>query len=185
MRRPDRYVVLLVIVLVAVAVLARRLPVLAPRTAGRAPTPRAAGPSSPATPTAWWATVASTIDGDTIEIVRDGRTRRARLYGIDCPEGDQRFGEEARAFTQRLVSSARVRIVPRDTDSYGRLVVEVRTADGKRVSAELVAAGLAWWYRHYAPDDVQLRDLEAQARAAHRGLWADPNPVPPWTWRKR
>jgi len=27
--------------------------------------------------------------------------------------------------------------------------------------------------------------LEQEARKAKRGLWADPNPVAPWCWRKR
>jgi hypothetical protein len=26
---------------------------------------------------------------------------------------------------------------------------------------------------------------EVEAREAKRGLWADPNPVPPWEWRRR
>ncbi len=48
---------------------------------------------------------------------------------------------------------------------------------------ELVKAGFAWWYRRYAPDDETLKQLEAEARAAKRGLWADPHVVPPWEWR--
>lgn len=54
----------------------------------------------------------------------------------------------------------------------------------RRRARELVRAGLAWWYRHYAPRDRELERLEAQARAARRGLWADKDPVPPWEWRK-
>src|SRR5262245_65632937 len=48
----------------------------------------------------------------------------------------------------------------------------------------LVKAGMAWWYRPYAPNDPTLAQLEAEARTAKRGLWADAQPVPPWQWRK-
>ena len=34
------------------------------------------------------------------------------------------------------------------------------------------------------PEDVILVALEAAARVARKGLWADSNPMPPWEWRK-
>jgi micrococcal nuclease len=43
---------------------------------------------------------------------------------------------------------------------------------------------MAWWYRQYAPHDTTLAQLEAEARQAKRGLWADVDPVPPWAWRQ-
>jgi hypothetical protein len=30
-----------------------------------------------------------------------------------------------------------------------------------------------------------LEGLEKEARAGKKGLWADPQPVPPWEWRKK
>ena len=36
----------------------------------------------------------------------------------------------------------------------------------------------------YAPNDTTLAQLEAEARTAKHGLWADAHPVPPWQWRK-
>jgi hypothetical protein len=70
------------------------------------------------------------------------------------------------------------------TDRYGRLVGDVLLPDGRILNQELVKAGMAWWYRPYAPNDPTLAQLEAEARTAKRGLWADAHPVPPWQWRK-
>ena len=45
--------------------------------------------------------------------------------------------------------------------------------------------GWCWWYRKYAPGDTVLEGLEKEARKSKKGLWADPQPVPPWEWRKQ
>jgi hypothetical protein len=39
--------------------------------------------------------------------------------------------------------------------------------------------------RRYAPADRVLEGLETEARESRKGLSADPQPVPPWEWRKR
>jgi len=44
--------------------------------------------------------------------------------------------------------------------------------------------GLCWWYGEYAPGGTVLEGLEKEAREAGKGLRADPQPVPPWEWRK-
>ena len=51
------------------------------------------------------------------------------------------------------------------------------------ISCVLVKEGWCWWYRKYALSDAELERLEASAREAKKGLWADPQPVPPWEWR--
>ncbi len=52
------------------------------------------------------------------------------------------------------------------------------------VNQKLVEQGWCWWYRKYAPRDTTLKRLEAGAREGRKGLWADPQPMPPWEWRK-
>jgi micrococcal nuclease len=70
-----------------------------------------------------------------------------------------------------------------EKDRYGRVVAEIFLPGGASLNRKLVEEGLAWWYRQYAPRDLQLRLLEERARDARRGLWVDPRPVPPWKWR--
>jgi endonuclease YncB( thermonuclease family) len=68
---------------------------------------------------------------------------------------------------------------------YGRTIGNVILPDGMNLNAELVKQGWCWWYRRHAPGDAVLEELEKAAREARKGLWADPQPVPPWEWQKR
>ncbi len=69
-------------------------------------------------------------------------------------------------------------------DRYGRLLGWVELPGGSTLNETLVAEGLAWHYRRYAPREARLARLEEEARAARRGLWQEANPVPPWQWRR-
>lgn len=128
--------------------------------------------------------VTSVADGDTIEIL-DGKTpRRIRLHGVDAPEKGQAFGDRARQRTAELVMGTAVTVRPRGVDQYGRVLGVVVLRDGRVLSEVLVSEGLAWWFRRYAPRDRRLELLEEKAREARQGLWADPEPTPPWLWRR-
>jgi micrococcal nuclease len=69
--------------------------------------------------------------------------------------------------------------------SIKRTLGDIILPDGTSVNQEFVKQGWCWWYRKYAPGDTVLEGLEREAREAKKGLWADPQPVPPWEWRKR
>jgi endonuclease YncB( thermonuclease family) len=123
-------------------------------------------------------------DGDTLSVLREGKAVKVRLHGVDTPEKAQAFGTQARKFTSDAAFQQTVTVMVHNTDRYGRLVGDVLLPDGRSLNQELVKAGMAWWYRPYAPNDIMLAQLEAEARNAKRGLWADAHPVPPWQWRK-
>lgn len=126
--------------------------------------------------------VVKVSDGDTIEVMREGRAEKIRLAGIDCPEKKQAFGQAAKRFTIDLAAQRIVTVKVETTDRYGRTVGEVILPNGRSLNRELVRAGYAWWYRKYS-SDTSIGLLESEARAARRGLWADPNHVSPWDWR--
>lgn len=131
----------------------------------------------------WSGVCVGVPDGDTLSVIRYGKSVRIRLFGIDCPERGQDFGRAARRFTSERAFGKTVRAVEMDTDAYGRPVAWV-WVDGVALNKELVRAGLAWWYRKYAPRATELRNLEAQARQAGLGLWSHPRPIAPWEYRK-
>jgi hypothetical protein len=100
------------------------------------------------------------------------------------PETGQDFGSRAKQAASSLAFGKQVTIKARDTDRYGRTVAEVILPDGRSMNREMVRQGMAWRFRRYAPHDAELARLEAEARAARVGLWSQPNPVPPWEWRR-
>lgn len=127
--------------------------------------------------------VVSVRDGDTLEVMRGGKAVRVRLWGVDCPELAQAFGPRAKQRTSDLAFGREVRVTVVDRDRYGRLVVQVEV-DGRDLGEALLQAGMAWWYRHHAPEQRSYERAEREARAARRGLWADGNPVAPWSYRQ-
>jgi endonuclease YncB( thermonuclease family) len=141
--------------------------------------------------------VSSVTDGDTIS-VRDDRDREyeVRLGAIDAPEGDQPFGDESRKSLSRLVQWRHVRVEYEGRDRYGRIVGKVWLHRGgcvgyipQDINLAQIAAGMAWWYRHYAPgqseaDRAAYEHEESKMRASRLGLWSAPEPIPPWDWRR-
>jgi len=121
-------------------------------------------------------------DGDSFKMLDRGRTLQVRVFGIDCPEKGQPYARQALSLTIRLVKNRLVKVRVKDIDAYGRVVGEVILPDGRSLGEELVRAGLAWHYRRYS-DDENLARLEAEARAAGRGLWRQADPVPPWIYK--
>ena len=128
--------------------------------------------------------VVSIIDGDTISVLRDGQQVRVRLTAIAAPEKGQPYGKKAKRHVKDLVTGKSVTVKYESLDRYGRILGAVILPEGTSLNHELVAKGLAWWYREYAPNDVTIIRLELEARRAKLGIWAEPNPIPPWEWRQ-
>jgi endonuclease YncB( thermonuclease family) len=128
--------------------------------------------------------VVGVVDGDTIDILADGKKVRIRLAEIDCPEKAQAFGKRAKEAASDLAFDKEVRVEIRDHDRYGRTVGAVTLPDGRSLNEELVREGMAWWYKRYSKNRG-IGVIEEEARAAKRGLWADAHPTPPWEFRRQ
>ena len=123
-------------------------------------------------------------DGDTISVIHENKTIRVRLVSIDSPELGQPYGRSAKNFMTQLCLKENVRVVPLEIDKYRRLVARVYLEDGRELSREMAAHGYAWYYGRYH-EDLNIKALQDNARGARLGLWQEPNPTPPWEWRKQ
>ncbi len=122
-------------------------------------------------------------DGDTIEILHEGKPLAIRLAHIDCPEKKQPFGNVAKQFTSTLCFGQMVTVQnENEFDRYGRMIGVIINNTNDTVNLELVRAGFAWHYKKYSKDKL-YSETEIKARVKKIGLWADPKPIPPWDWR--
>ncbi len=144
--------------------------------------------------------VVSVSDGDTITLLdADHQQHKIRLSGIDAPEKAQPFGQRSKENLSRLIFGRDVAVEWRKKDRYGRTVGKVMVAEPACREAACpkildachaqIVAGMAWWYRQYAKeqesgDANRYEQSELEARARRIGLWSDPQPTPPWEWRK-
>lgn len=123
------------------------------------------------------------LDGDTIHLLREtGQIVRVELYGVDAPERGQPFADAATRAVREAVFRTEVRARERASGPDGRSLFVVKVGD-RVLNEHLLRNGLAWWDRSQASRDDRYQQLEQRARAARRGLWAQPEPVPPWIWR--
>lgn len=121
-------------------------------------------------------------DGDSLTLVgSDNIELSVRLYGIDAPELGQPYGFEAKQALNSLVASSKVSLGNLSKGKYGRYVANVFVAD-VWVNKEMIVGGYAWCDQVNAFDKA-LYTTERDAKKLRRGLWAAPDPVPPWVWR--
>lgn len=133
---------------------------------------------------AFVAEVTHVTDGDTVWVQRRGQAPfRLRLDGLDAPERCQPGGAAAREVLAARLLHRRVQVTTRAHDDYGRAIGKMQF-EGGDVGAWLVTQGWAWnarFVRHPGP----YASEEREARAAARGLFAQPDAEYPRDFRRR
>ena len=124
-------------------------------------------------------------DGDTLTVrMEGGREETVQMLGIDAPEMDQEYGQEARQRLFQLVQGKHVDVVYPGREGLGRINGKVYFHD-QYINLILVQEGCAWHSEKYGPDETDLREAHRQAREAKKGLWANPSALEPWKHRKQ
>lgn len=131
--------------------------------------------------------VVGVADGDTLtarcDVDGEPVTVTVRLSQIDAPEKRQPWGDRSREHLAALCFNKPATVHEETRDRNRRMVARVVCA-GVDANAEQVREGMAWVFDRYVTDR-SLYAVQDNAREARRGVWRDPDPMPPWVWRKR
>jgi micrococcal nuclease len=127
--------------------------------------------------------VVKVVDGDTLDVLIEGKVERLRLIGIDTPETvDPRkpvqcFGVGASNRAKALLTGKRVRLESDPTqgerDKYDRLLRYLFLPDGTNFNLLMIRDGYAYEYTYAVPYRYQteFKSTQAEAMQAKAGLW--------------
>lgn len=111
-----------------------------------------------------------------------------RVASIDSPETGQAYWRVARSRLRELAAPGSL-VDCYKVDRYERRVCRLTTKDGLDAADLMLSEGLAWYTEDFAnedalPDRERYRRLQTEAQAARRGLWMEPDPMPPKVCRQ-
>lgn len=137
--------------------------------------------------------VSRVADGDTVTLTVNGKSHRMRLDSIDAPEmghsaqePGQPYAQASQRYLQKLVSGKTLTAQCYEKDQFDREVCALMLPDGQSANRLMVESGYAWAYTARRGDylrDLAMPGLQARARDAGLGLWAQGGPTEPWKWR--
>lgn len=128
--------------------------------------------------------VVRVVDGDTIDVLIEGKKTPVRFIGVNAPETYQGkkaecFAEESFEYVKNRIEGKHVSLVADDTqenkDIYERLLRYIFLDDGTNLNLELIQKGYAREYTYKIPYQQQqeFRNAQIVAKASAIGLWKE------------
>ena len=128
--------------------------------------------------------VVAVQEGDRLTILHNGKKLTVQLYGIDAPELKQPYGNEARTFLDAFTKEETVEIEPVGPVKKSALT-GMAFLGSDNINELLLLKGQAWVDRRQCTTDICSKwiKMEEAAKATKKGLWSDPQAIPPWEFR--
>ncbi|MDG0814967.1 thermonuclease family protein [Bdellovibrio svalbardensis] len=120
-------------------------------------------------------------DGDTCRVQYGNKSLKIRFAGIDCPELSQKFGKDAKHFTEALLKGHKVDLEC-DGKSYDRLTCTV-FLNGRNINQEIVKNG--WAYDSTKYSHGRYIAAVSEAKRTRMGIWKDQNLMSPYCYRHK
>lgn len=128
-------------------------------------------------------------DGDTLTCISDSHGSFViRFAGIDAPEIGQAQWRCARDKLREIAVPGTIAQCYKQ-DQYAREVCRLKSSTGADLAETMLQAGLAWHAVRFASEQTpaerkKFADAERLARDQRSGIWAEPDPMPPWVCRE-
>lgn len=118
------------------------------------------------------AVLSRVIDGDTVEILHDEKNEKVRLLGINSPEKNMPFFNNALSYLKQFENQTiMLEADKEDTDKYGRKLRYIFYKD-IFINKEILKEGLANAYMHSGLRyETELLNAEEQAKKSGKGIW--------------
>jgi endonuclease YncB( thermonuclease family) len=128
--------------------------------------------------------VMSVHDGDTFEIIKNGKKQSCRIANIDAPELKQSFGINSRDSLSKLILGKEIIVDSLTMDIYNRMIVSPRV-NGQNIDYIMIRNGWAWHYSIYSKSAFLEKTMNL-AVSQKLGLWSCgiQGVCPPWLYRK-
>lgn len=129
--------------------------------------------------------VLKVVDGDTLDVLISGETKRVRVIGIDTPEyvdprqAKECFGREASERAMELLVDKTVKLeedsAVSDKDQYGRSLRHIILPDGENFGEVMLREGYAEEkdYGDISKYKEMYLEAEREAKENKRGMWSD------------
>jgi endonuclease YncB( thermonuclease family) len=131
--------------------------------------------------------VTETYGGNGIAVMTGGRAREAVCINyLETPESGQPYAEVAAQHLKDLLLGKDVTVLFRGiSEEDTECVIGDVYLGGVNITLQMVRDGVAWSNKSYAYLEgyYVYERAEQAARGERRGLWQDPSPTPPWTYR--
>jgi micrococcal nuclease len=115
--------------------------------------------------------VVRVLDGDSLVVDLGGTETEVRLRGINTPERDECFDQEAKTRARELAGE-RIRLDGEDEDRFGRVLGYVYAEDGTFINQQLVAEGMALALSTNHPFRDDFKSAEQAAFDQRLGRWS-------------
>lgn len=123
--------------------------------------------------------VVGVVDGDTLDLLWNGRATRIRLQGINTTERGEPYYQKGKTSLSELVYGKEVVVELNGETNNGRLIGVVFSG-GENINLEQVRRGLAWHCANYLPSR-DFSEAEAKARKSVLGIHSVTGLArPPW-----